>query len=233
MSFLFGGIEEAVRLIVTLDRELLEAVRTTLRVSLTSTAIASALALPLGFLLASRKFPGKEGILALLKTALALPTVLIGLFVYGFVARSAPLGSLKLLFTPEAIIIGQVLLITPLVTALIHGVLQGTSRTVYEEAILLGASPVAAFWKTILEARVGVVTALMAGFGRVATEIGISLILGGNIRGFTRTITTAISLETAQGDFPRAVALGIVLLLIVFAINVVVVAAGGRSDAVV
>jgi tungstate transport system permease protein len=232
MSFWLSGLTDAIELIFGMDRELLTVVRTTLQISLTSTVIASALALPLGFLLANRRFRGKEPVLTLLKTALALPTVVIGLFVYGFVARNAPLGSSNLLFTPAAIVLGQVLLITPLVTALVHGVLQGWSRTVYEEAVLLGASPTLAFWKTILEAKVGVVTALMTGFGRVVSEIGVSLILGGNIRGFTRTITTAISLETSQGDFPRAVALGLVLLLIVLAINVTIHAAGSRSDAV-
>ena len=153
------------------------------------------------------------------KTALAFPTVLVALFVYSWISRSAPLGSLNLLFTPAAIVIGQTLLIVPLITALVYGVLHPSIRTVHEEARLLGASPARAFLKTIVEARVGVTTAVMAGFGRVAAEIGISLMLGGNIRGVTRTVTTAIALETGQGNFPRAVALGTLLLLLVLLLN--------------
>lgn len=228
MDFLLGGIVEALGLIARLDRELLTVLATTLRVSLTSTLIASLLSLPAGFLLASRDFRGKQVALALLKTAFALPTVVVALFVYAIIARNAPLGRLNLLFSPGAIILGQVILVTPLITALVHSVLLSSIRTSYEEALLLGASPLAAFRKTILEARAGIATALVMGFGRVISEIGISLILGGNIRGFTRTMTTAIALETSQGHFPQSVALGIVLLLIVLGINFGVQAAEGR-----
>ncbi|MFH1278908.1 MAG: ABC transporter permease [Candidatus Eisenbacteria bacterium] len=231
MSFLLGGIGDALDLIARLDRELLTILGTTLRVSLTSTLIASLLSLPAGFLLAIHRFHGKQVVLALLKTAFALPTVVVGLFVYAFIARNAPLGGLGLLFSPAAIVIGQVLLVTPLMTALVHGVLFSSMRTSHEEALLLGASPLAAFWKTLLEARAGIATAVVLGFGRVVSEIGISLVLGGNIRGLTRTMTTAIALETGQGRFPEAVALGIVLLLIVLGINLGVQLVESRSGA--
>jgi len=206
-------------------------IATTLKISLTSTTIASALSLPLGYLLAIRSFPGKRVLLVLLKTALALPTVVVGLFVYAFVARNAPLGAMNLLFTPAAIVIGQVILITPLVTALVYATLRGGPQDAHEEAIVLGASPLRAFWKTLSESRTGVTTALLVGFGRVVSEIGISLILGGNIRGLTRTITTGMALETGQGDFSRAVALGFVLLALVLSINLIVFAVGGRREA--
>lgn len=231
MDYLLGGIGTAIGLIVRLDRDLFGALATTLRVSLSSTLIASLLSLPAGFLLAVRSFRGKQVALALVKTAFAVPTVVVALFVYGFIARNAPLGGFGLLFSTPAIVIGQVLLITPLMTALVHGVLLTSTRTSHEEAILLGASPLAAFGKTLLEARVGIATAVILGFGRVVSEIGISLILGGNIRGLTRTMTTAIALETGQGRFPEAVALGLVLLLIVLGINLGVQAAEGRSGA--
>jgi tungstate transport system permease protein len=210
---------DALGAIARLDPDLLIILGTTLRVSVTSTLLASVAGLPLGFLLAARTFRGKPFVLACVRTALALPTVLIALFVYSWIARSAPLGRMNLLFTPAAIVIGQTLLIIPLVTALSYGVLHPSIRTVYEEARLLGASPLGAFWKVIAETRVGVTAAVMTAFGRVASEIGISLMLGGNIRGLTRTVTTAIALETGQGDFHRAVALGLLLLCLVLLLN--------------
>ncbi len=222
MELLLQSLWEAIQLIYRFDRELLSALVTTLRVSLTSTAIAGLISFPLGFFIARFSFPGKRGVLVLLRTALALPTVVVGLFVYAFIARNAPLGEMGLLFTPVAIIIGQVLLIVPLVTALVHSSIQENVLVVYEEALLLGASPLQASVKTIVESRFAVVTALMTGFGRVVSEVGISLVLGGNIRGFTRTITTAITLETSQGDFAAAFALGMVLLTLVFVVTLTV-----------
>ncbi|MBU1698926.1 MAG: ABC transporter permease [Candidatus Eisenbacteria bacterium] len=228
MNFLFSGVGEALQRIIQLDADLLSALVTTVKVSFASTAIASILSLPLGFLLARHEFHGKHLVLATLKTALAFPTVVVALFVYAFLANQGPLGRLHLLFTPAAIIIGQVLLVVPLIIALVHSVLQSCIGTIHEEARLLGASPVDAFLKTLVEARLGILTALMTGFGRVASEIGVSLILGGNIRGYTRTMTTAISLETNQGNFPQAVALGILLLFIVLLINLGI-QIGGRQ----
>jgi len=228
MRFLLESFHEALRLIAALDRDLLAALLTTLRVSLTSTAIGALLSLPAAFLLARHEFTGKRAVLILLRTALAFPTVAVGLFVYAFIARSAPLGSLRLLFTPGAIIIGQVLLIVPLMTALAHAALQEKIRDVFEEAVLLGASPAAASWKTVIEARLAILTALATGLGRVISEVGVSLILGGNIRGLTRTITTAISLETSAGHFAQAFALGLVLTTLVLLLNLAIHATGGR-----
>jgi tungstate transport system permease protein len=222
MELLLRSLWESLQMIGRLDRELLSALVTTLRVSMTSTAIAALMALPLGFLIARSSFRGKRTVLSLLRTALALPTVVVGLFVYAFIARNTPLGELGLLFTPTAIIIGQVLLIIPLVTALVHSAVQDTVHLVYEEALLLGASPLQASARSLIESRLAVTTALMTGFGRVISEVGISLVLGGNIRGVTRTITTAITLETSQGDFAAAFALGIVLLVLVFCISMII-----------
>lgn len=219
MSLLFHSLVEALRLILALDRELLITIETTLRVSIVSTAIAAVIALPLAFLVARHDFRGKRVVLSLLRSALAVPTVLVGLLVYAFIARNAPLGDMHLLFTRTGIVIGQVLLIVPLIMALAHAALQRRVGLIYEEARLLGASPFAASWKTMLETRLGIVTALAAGFGRVISEVGISLMLGGNIRGFTRTITTAITLETSQGNFAHAFALGLVLLILVVLMN--------------
>ena len=232
MELLLRSLWEALLLIGRLDRDLLFALATTLRVSITSTTIAAAISLPLGFLIARHSFRGKSAVLNLLRTALALPTVVVGLFVYAFIARNAPLGEMGLLFTPTAIVIGQVLLIVPLVTALVHSAVRDTVHLVYEEAVLLGASPLQASAKSLIESRFAVTTAIMTGFGRVISEVGISLVLGGNIRGVTRTITTAITLETSQGDFPAAFALGILLLGLVLLISIVIQMTDWRRAAV-
>lgn len=232
MNFLLESLWESIKMIVRLDPDLLSALITTLQVSITSTTIASMIALPLGFVIARYRFPGKRAVQNLLRTALALPTVVVGLLVYAFVARNAPLGELRILFTPVAIIVGQVLLIIPLITALIHAAVEENVQVVYEESLLLGASPLQALMKALIESRPAVMTAIMTGFGRVVSEVGISLILGGNIRGLTRTITTAITLETSQGDFAVAFALGIVLLTLVLLVNVIIIQiAGVRREA--
>jgi tungstate transport system permease protein len=232
MELLLRSLWESLQMIGRLDGELLSALVTTLRVSITSTLIAALISLPLGFLIARFSFRGKRTVLNLLRTALALPTVVVGLFVYAFIARNTPLGEMGILFTPTAIIIGQVLLIIPLVTALVHSAVQDTVHLVYEEAFLLGASPLQASAKALMESRLAVTTALMTGFGRVISEVGISLVLGGNIRGVTRTITTAITLETSQGDFTAAFALGIVLLALVFCISMIIQMTDRRREAI-
>jgi len=231
MEFLLRSFWESLQLIVNLDADLLSAVLTTLRVSITSTFIATLISLPLGFLIARYKFRGKRAVQNILRTALALPTVVVGLFVYAFIARNAPFGEMRLLFTPTAIVIGQVFLIIPLITALVHAAVQESVQVVYEESLLLGATPIQASMKALIESRLAVVTALIAGFGRVISEVGISLVVGGNIRGFTRTITTAITLQTSQGNFAAAFALGIVLLSLVFLINMIIQMTDSRREA--
>jgi tungstate transport system permease protein len=228
VGFILTSLAEAAGLIFRGDHELYSALRITLQVSLASTAIAALIGLPAAFLLARFDFRAKRALLLLLRTALAFPTVAVALLVYAFITRHGPLGSFGLLFTPTAIILGQIVLIVPLITALAHAALYEKLRDVYEEALLLGAHPLAAAWKTLLESRLAVLTALATGFGRVMSEVGISLILGGNIRGLTRTITTAITLETNRGDFALAFALGIVLLLLVLLINAGVQVAEAR-----
>jgi len=222
MQFLLESLTEAMQLITSCDQELVRALLTTLRVSLCSTLIASCIAMPLGFVIARCQFPGRQAVLTILRTALALPTVVVGLFVYAFIARNAPFGGMGLLFSQVAIVIGQVLLIIPLITALVYSATHQSVHIVYEEALLLGASHQQASWKVLLESRTAIVTAIMTGFGRVVSEVGISLLIGGNIRGVTRTITTAITLETSQGNFSSAFALGIVLLALVLLINLII-----------
>ncbi len=232
MKFLLHSLWEALEMIFHLDQALVNALTTTLQVSLTSTLIASVIALPLGFSIARNQFRGKPAVLSLLRTALALPTVAVGLFVYAFIARNAPLGEMRLLFSTTAIVIGQVLLIVPLITALTHAALEQNGQLIFEEARLLGASVLQASWQTLLEMRLAILTAVISGFGRVVSEVGISLLLGGNIRGVTRTITTAITLETSQGNFSVAFAMGLVLLLLVLLINIGVQFLEGRRNVV-
>jgi tungstate transport system permease protein len=229
MHFIFDSFWQAMSLIWRMDRDLFDALFITMRVSLSSTAIASILALPFSFCLAKFNFLGKGFVLAILRTALAFPAVVVGVMVYSMLARQGPLGHWQLLFTPTAIIIGQVVLILPLMTALFHTTLQENIHSIYEEAVLLGASPLQAVCKALSETHIGILTALFVGFGRVLSEVGVSLILGGNIRGLTRTVTTAITLETNQGYFARAVALGIVLLALVLLLNLLLHLAGRRS----
>jgi len=232
VEFLLQSVWEAIQMILRLEEPLVDALTTSLRVAGTSTIIASLISLPLGLVIARFDFPGKRVVLSILRTALALPTVVVGLFVYAFIARNAPLGSAHLLFTQTAIVIGQVFLIVPLMTALLHTALQEALGDAYEEARLLGAGPLAATLKVVSESRMAVVTALMTGFGRVVSEVGVSLVLGGNIRCVTRTITTAITLETSQGEFGTAFALGIVLLLLVLLVNISLQLLGGRHEAI-
>ncbi len=215
-------------MIARLDPDLVSALVTTLQVSMTSTAIASLVALPLGFLIARYEFPGKRAVRNLLRTALALPTVVVGLLVYAFIARNAPLGEMRLLFTP----VGDHDRSGFFDHSVDHrpGARSATgkrSRTFTRNRSCWVHLAFQASVKTLIESRLAVMTAIMTGFGRVVSEVGISLVLGGNIRGLTRTITTAITLETSQGDFAVAFALGIVLLTLVLLVNTIIIQMAG------
>jgi tungstate transport system substrate-binding protein len=218
---LIRSLYEAGKLLLSGNRELYFITLTSLRFSLFSTIIAALLSLPLVFLLSFRHFRGKKLILSILNTLMALPTVVIGLLVFSFVSRSGPLESARLLFRPSAVIFGQTILCFPIISSLVYGALSKLDRRLRETLITLGASRREIFWMTLKEGRIAVGTALLAGFGRVIGEIGISMILGGNILWYTRTLPTAIALEASKGEFETALALGIILLLIAFLVNVV------------
>ena len=155
----------------------------------------------------------------MLNTLMALPTVVVGLFVYAFLSRSGPLGGLGLLFTPAAVTVGQAILILPLIASLVYGGLGRIERTLPETLLTLGASRGQVLWMTIREGRVAILSAVLAGFGRVIGEVGVAMMLGGNIRWFTRTLTTAIALETSKGEFVLGLALGLILLLMALLVN--------------
>jgi tungstate transport system permease protein len=219
VNFLTDSFLSAVQLVLALDRELLSIVSVSLRVSSLSTLIAAAIGVPCGFFVAFGRVPGRQMIITLLNTLLALPTVVIGLLVYGFISRRGILGPLDLLYTPKAIIIGQVILITPLVTALTIAAISKIDDRYRKTAMTLGANRMQTALIILGEARFGISAAVVAAFGRVISEIGISMMLGGNIRGFTRTMTTAMALEYDKGAFTLAVALGLVLMGLSFTMN--------------
>lgn len=220
MSFIIEGIQKAFHLIFTLDKEIFSIVLVSLRVSLTAIVFSSLLGVYLGFLLAVKDFWGKKFTLASINTLLALPTVVIGLTVYAFISRKGPLGVLGLLFTPSAMIIGQFILATPIIIALTHSAVQGIDKRVRNTTLTLGATESQSAWMVIKEARYAVLAAVITGFGRVIAEVGAAMMLGGNIKGSTRTMTTAIALETSKGEFGFGIALGIILLIIAFSINI-------------
>lgn len=231
MDLLIDSLLSAIALIVALDPEMTEIVKVSLQVSSASTIIAAAVGVPLGFWIAFTEFAGKRLTITVLNTLLALPTVVIGLFVYAFISRRGIFGLLGLLYTQKAIVIGQVILIVPVVTVLTIAAISRIDPRYRKTALTLGADRLQAAWIVFREARFGVIAAVIAAFGRVISEVGISMMLGGNIKGFTRTMTTAMALEYDKGAFTLAVALGIVLLLISFGMNLLFRFLQGRVSA--
>ena len=220
MTELWNGLTKAIELIVSLDPEVMEIAGRSLRISLTSSLLASLICIPLGSLIYFRSFPGKRVVISLIQTFYSIPTVAIGLFVFVFLSRAGPLGGLSLLFTPTAIVVGQMILITPILLGLTISAVSGVDKSILDTAYSLGASSLQVAIVILREARFAVVAAVVMGFGRALSEVGISLMVGGNIRGFTRVITTAISLETSKGDIELSLALGIILILIALVINI-------------
>jgi tungstate transport system permease protein len=213
------GMQQGLKLLVAGDAEVWRAVWISVRVALVSTCIASVLGLPLGFLVATRRFVGKRAVVILLNTLMGLPTVVVGLLVYGMLSRRGPLGDLGLLYTPAAMVIGQVILATPTVAALTCGAASSLDTRVLKTAYALGAGTWRAALTAARELRPGLSAAVVAGFGRVFAEVGVSLMLGGNIRFYTRNITTTIALESTKGEFALGLALGLVLLVVAFVVN--------------
>jgi len=220
LDFIIEGIQKALQLIFSLDREIINIVLLSLRVSLTAIILASFLGIPLGFLMAVKDYWGKRFSIALVNTLLALPTVVIGLIVYSLISRRGPLGVFSLLYSPSAMIIGQFILAIPIIIALTHSAVQGVDKRIRNTALTLGATETQSAWTVIKEARYAVLAAVIIGFGRVIAEVGAAMMLGGNIKGSTRIMTTAIALETAKGEFGFAIALGIILLLIALVANI-------------
>jgi len=206
MDLLLDSLKSAFLLLLSYDPELFAIVGVSLKVSAISTLLASLLGVPCGFIIAYSSFYGKRLLLTCLNTLLAMPTVVIGLLVYSFISRRGMFGSLELLYTQKAIIIGQVILIVPLVTTLTIAAISRIDNRYRNTALTLGATQLQMAWVIIQEARYGIGAAVIAAFGRVIAEVGISMMLGGNAKGFTRTMTTAMALEYDKGEFVLAVA---------------------------
>ncbi len=234
MELLFDSVHSAFLLLISCDPELFEIVGVSLKVSFFATIIASILGIPSGFAIAYSSFVGKRFVLTCLNTLLALPTVVIGLLVYSFISRRGILGPLELLYTQKAIIIGQVILIVPVIMTLTIAAISRIDSRYRMTALTLGATPFQMGLVILQEARYGIFAAVIAAYGRVIAEVGISMMLGGNAKGFTRTMTTAMALEYDKGEFVLAVALGITLMLFAFGINMLFHLFQGRvtNDAV-
>ena len=216
----FGEIlRTAISLIFSGDQDVFQAVWTSLSVASWSTTFAALMGVPIGLAVGLRQFPLKRVAITLLNTLTAIPTVVIGLVIYGFISRQGPLGGLELLFTTKAIILGQTALAIPLVISYTLSAVKGTDVRVIPTALTLGASRMQSLVQVMREIRFGIMAAIIAGFSRVISEVGVAMMLGGNVRGFTRTMTTAIALETSKGEFAFGIALGIILMAVALVIN--------------
>jgi tungstate transport system permease protein len=221
MSELNAALLQAFALTTSLDTTLLTVVWLSIKVSCLAVVIASAVALPLGAWLALARFPGRSAVIALLNGLMGLPPVVMGLLVYLMLSRAGPLGSLGLLFTPTAMIFAQTLLIFPIIAALVRQVIEDAWTEYADQFTSLRASRWQSMLALLVDTRLTLLTAVLAGFGRAAAEVGAVMIVGGNIDGVTRVMTTAIALETSRGDLPLAIALGLILIAIIVLINAV------------
>lgn len=219
MDYLIQGIIKAVELLLAGDAQTFSAIYATLRVSSYSMVVSLAAGIPLGFFLGYFHFPGKRQVRLVVDTCLALPTVFIGLLVYSLLSRKGPLGEWGLLFTLPGVAIGQTILALPIVVALTATTVESMDRHLRATLISLGASRLNLLLSSLWEVRFGILVAGLTAYGRVMTEVGISMMVGGNIKWYTRTITTAIALETNKGLFSMGIALGLVLIAIAFGVN--------------
>ncbi len=229
MDFLAEGFRRALALLLAGDAEVFGIALLTLKVAVVATIVACGVGLPLGYFLATRRFWGRRAALTAVNTALAFPTVVVGLLLYGLLSRRGPLGGLGWLYTWQAIVIGDVLLALPIAAALSAAAVQGVDPRVRRTAETLGAGRWRTAWTVAREARFALAAVITAAFGQVVAEIGAAMIVGGNIRGSTRTLTTAVALYTSQGDFGLALALGFVLIAMALVVNVALQALQGKG----
>lgn len=220
-STIVQGFIQAIELIVSGNPEVVEITVRSLYISLSATFFAAIVALPLGALIYFKEFRGKQALVNILQTLFAMPTVIIGLFVFLMLSRSGPFGFLNLLFTPGGMIVAQTILIIPLIMGLTVSALSSIDREMRYTIISLGASSLQSVLTVLKEARFAIISVVLLGFGRAIAEVGTVMIVGGNIRGFTRVLTTAIALNTSMGNFPFSIALGIILLVVALGVNIV------------
>lgn len=222
MCHLLDALLIAVRMIINGDPVVYAITYRTILISMSSTAVAAVLFIPLGSLLHFSSFRGKRTVTGIIQTMYSVPTVFVGMLVFLMVSRSGPLGSMGLLFSPAAIVLGEVFLIAPIITGLTLSALQATRPGLADTASALGASRSRTMILVLSESRYAVLTSVLMGFGRAVSEVGIAIMVGGNISGYTRTLTTAISLGIGKGETAQSIALGIILLLVAMVVSVAV-----------
>jgi tungstate transport system permease protein len=214
------GFLQAIHLILTVDHEVLQITILSIEISFASTLFSACIGIPLGTYLYYHDFPGKRALVNIIQTLYALPTVIAGLLLFLLISNQGPLGFLHILYTPFGMVLAQIILVVPLITGLTFAALMAIDPEMRQTVISLGATGLQSAGTLIMEVRFGILAAVILGFGRAISEVGAAMIIGGNIRGYTRVLTTAISLETSVGDFPFAIALGIILLGVAVLVNV-------------
>lgn len=220
MEEVWHGFVRAIQLIVTLDPEVMEITGRSLAIAAASCLLATAICIPLGSLIHFNRFAGKRALINVIQTMYSVPTVVIGLLVFLLFSRAGPMGYMELLFTPTVMVIGQAVLIAPILVGLTVTALSGVDKAVPETATAMGADRSQVAFLTMREARFAMLTAIVMGFGRAISEVGLALMVGGNIRGYTRVLTTSIALETSKGDIELSIALGIILITVALIINI-------------
>lgn len=228
MEEIYSGLLRALELIATRDPQVVEITLRSIFISLSSAALAGIICIPLGGIIEFRQFWGKRALINLIQTFYSLPTVTVGLLVFLLISRSGPLGGLNLLFSPSGMIFGQAVLVCPIMIGLTITALDGVGPQIKDTAKSLGATEMQIIITVIKEARVAVMAAVLLGFGRALSEVGVAMMIGGNIRGYTRVLTTSIALETSMGNLELSMALGIILISISLAINLLLNRFRGR-----
>jgi tungstate transport system permease protein len=225
---IWSGVLRAVELILSLDPEVMGITARSLIISFAAVFLAAVIDIPLGGLIEFREFFGKNALVNLIQTLYSLPTVTVGLFVFLLLSRSGPLGGLELLYTPTGMVIGQMILISPIMIGLTISALKGVSPQIRETAVSLGANERQVILTIIREARFAVIAAVLVGFGRALSEVGVAMMIGGNIRGYTRVLTTSIALQTSMGNLELSIALGMILIGISIILNLLLSRFQGR-----
>lgn len=222
MAELWQALKDAIHLIISRDPQVIDITWRSLRISAASTILAALICIPLGGLISFRNFRGKRVLINVIQTLYSVPTVCVGLLVYLMVSHAGPFGSLDLVFTPTAMVVAQMLLIMPILVGLTITALSSVDKAIKDTTLSLGATEFQAIWAIIKEARFAIIAAVLLGFGRAISEVGVAMIVGGNILGYTRVLTTAISLLTTEGEFAMAMALGIILIAVALIVNITV-----------
>jgi tungstate transport system permease protein len=222
MEYILQGLREAFQMIFAGDGEVYRIAAVSIKISSISTSLASLVGVPVGFYLAFSRFPGRRAVITLLRTLLALPTVVVGLVLYSLLSRSGPFGGLRMMYTQTAMVIGQFVLASPIVTMLTLSALAGVDKRVRPTALTLGATPFQSNLAVLWEGSFALAAAIATGFGRVFGEVGVSMMLGGNIRHYTRNLTTGIAFQTSRGEFSLGLALGVILLAVALGANLLV-----------